>query len=130
VSSGGIGPKSPLRVMDRQISVLRGETVDEYGDVSDVGTPVFTGVPAAIAEVSQTAFDPATQRPQIIRSIQGVMPGWAEVRTTDTLYEPATDRYFMIEDVSQEPGFGLYPPRQLLTLRVRSGVTVESEESP
>lgn len=128
VSSGGIGPKSPLRVMDRRLTILRGTTVSDYGDESDVGTPVFSNVPAAIAEVSQTAFDPATQRPQIIRSLQGVMPGWAEVQLTDTLYEPATDRYFLIEDVSAEPGFGVYPPRQMLTLRVRSGVTVESEE--
>lgn len=127
--NGGIGPTAPLRVMNRRITVYRGETVDEYGDASDVGTTaVFSNVPAAIAEVSQTAFDPATQRPQIVRAIQGVIPGWAEVWLTDTLHEPATDRYFMIEDVSAEPGFGLYPPRQLLTLRARSGVSIESEQ--
>lgn len=125
--NGGIGEKSPLRVMDRQVTVLRGQTVSPRGDISDVGQPVYTNVQAAIAEVSQKAFDPATQRPSIIRSIQCVMPNWAEVQTTDTLLDQATGYYYLIEDVSAEPGFGFYPPRQILTLRQRSGVTVEGE---
>lgn len=128
VSGGGIGPKSPLRVMDRRITILRGTAVNPYGDESDVGTPYLTGVPASIAETSQRAFDPATQRPSIIRAIQGVIPGWAGVKTTDTLLDPATGNYYLIENVEAEPGFGLYPPRQILTLRQRSGVSVQGEE--
>lgn len=128
VSSGGIGEKSPLRVMNRLVTILRGTTVSPDGDRSDVGTPYLTSIPAAIAETSQRAFDPATQRPSIIRSIQGVMPGWAGVRTTDTLLDPATGNYYLIESVENEPGFGIYPPRQILTLRQRSGVSVQGEE--
>lgn len=128
VSSGGIGEKSPLRVMDRRITILRGTTANQYGDLSDVGTPYLENVPAAIAETSQKAFDPATQRPSIIRSIQGVVPGWAAVETTDTLLDPATGNYYLIENVEAEPGFGFYPPRQILTLRQRSGVSVQGEE--
>lgn len=127
MSSGGIGPKSPLKVMDRRINVYRGTTADEYGDESDVGQLHLSSVQAAIAEVSQQAFDPATQRPSIIRSIQAVVPGWAGIETEDTIEDPATGWFYLVDDVHQEPGFGLYPPRTLLTLRMRSGVSVEGE---
>lgn len=129
VSSGGIGEKSPLRVMDRRLSIYRGTTASSYGDLSDVGALYMTGVPAAIAETSQQAFDPATQRPSIIRAIQCVVPGWAGVQTTDTLLDPATGNYYMVESSEAEPGFGFYPPRTLLTLRERSGVSVQGEQS-
>jgi hypothetical protein len=113
--------------MNRRITVLRGETVNAWGDVSNVGTPVYTDVPAAIAETTQEAFDPATQRPQIIRSIKAALPGWADIQLTDTLLDPFTGWFYMVEDLMQEPGIGIYPPRQILTLRMRSGVTVDGE---
>lgn len=125
--NGGIGEKSPLRFMNRRITIMRGQEIGPYGEKTNVGTPYLTDVPAAIAEVSRTAFDPATQRPQIIRSIQGIVPGWAGVQTTDTLVDPVTGFAYMIEDMYSEPGIGIYPPRTILTLRLRSGVTVQGE---
>ena len=128
VSGGGsAGPASVLRFMNRAITVMRGPAVNAYGDESDVGTPYLTGVQAALAETTQTAFDAATQRPQIIRSITCIVPGWADIRTTDTLFDPFTGFYYMIENLEQEPGLGYYPPRQILTLRMRSGVSVGSD---
>jgi hypothetical protein len=113
--------------MNRRITVLRGQAANGYGDISDVGIPVYEGVQAAIAETSQTAFDAATQRPSIIRAIKCVIPGWAAVETTDTICDPFTGWFYMIENIEQEPGIGIYPPRQILTLRLRSGVTVSGE---
>lgn len=126
--NGGIGNKTPLRFMDRSLTILRGQTANAYGDISDVGQPIYTGVQAALAETSQTAFDPATQRPSIIRSITCILPGWADVQMTDTIYDPATGWFYLIENLQQEPGIGMYPPRQILTLRLRSGVTVAGEQ--
>jgi hypothetical protein len=113
--------------MNRRVTILRGETANAYGDLSDVGTPYLTGVPAAIAETSQSAFDAATQRLSVIRAIKCIMPGWAGVQETDTLLDPATGWAYMIEDLQQEPGLGYYPPRTILTLRLRSGVTVAGD---
>ena len=129
VTGGGnaSGPDAVLRFMNRRRTVLRGTTVNDWGDESDVGQPVYTDVPAAIAEVSQQSFDPATQRPQVIRVIKGAVPGWADIRETDTLTDPATGWFYLVTDIAQEPGLGYYPPRQLLTLKLRSGVTVEAE---
>lgn len=125
--SGSLGNAAPLRVMNRRLTVYRGQTVSPYGDVSDVGQPYQSGVPAAIAETSQSAFDPATQRPSIIRAIKCVVPGWAGIQETDTLLDPATGYVYMVENIEAEPGFGYYPPRQILTLRMRSGVSAAGE---
>lgn len=129
ITGGGnaSGPNAVLRFMNRRISILRGLAVNSFGDASDVGAVYMAGVPAAIAETTQTAFDPATQRPQIIRSIKGAVPGWAGIQLTDTLFDPATGYFYLVEDIEQEPGIGIYPPRQLLTLRMRSGVSVQSD---
>lgn len=123
----GAGSSSVLRFMNRRVTVLRGVAANAYGDESDVGTPYLTGVPAAIAETSQTAFDPATQRLSVIRAIKCIMPGWAGVEETDTIVDPATGWAYMIEDLQQEPGLGYYPPRTILTLRLRSGVAVAGD---
>jgi hypothetical protein len=124
--SGG-GSSSVLRFMNRGVTVLRGVAADAYGDESDVGTPYLTGVPASIAETSQTAFDAATQRLSVIRAVKCIMPGWADVRETDTLVDEFTGWAYMIEDLQQEPGLGYYPPRTILTLRLRSGVAVAGD---
>lgn len=126
-ASGAKGPQAVLAVWNRQISTYRGTTANAYGDLSDVGEPYLTGVPAAIAEVSQTAFDPATQRPQIVRAITCMVPAWADIITTDTIQDPATGYFYEIENISAAPGPGYYPAPKILTLRMRSGVSVASD---
>ena len=125
--NGGIGPSAPLRLMNHRLKTYRGQAASAYGDISDVGQLYLTDVPASLTETSQTAFDPATQRPSIIRAITCIVPGWADIETTDTLFDPATGYWYMIENIQQEPGFGIYPPRKILTLRMRSGVSVGSD---
>jgi hypothetical protein len=126
-SGGAKGAPGVLRFWNRQISVFRGTTANAYGDETDVGTPYLTGVQAAIAETSQTLFDPATQRPQTVRSITCTVPAWAAIETTDTIYDPASGLYYMIEKVEAAPGIGFYPAPLVLTLRVRSGVAIASD---
>ncbi|MEV7770580.1 hypothetical protein [Kitasatospora sp. NPDC086791] len=116
-----------LRFWNRTITIMRGTAINAYGDATDVGVPLYTGVPAALAETEQVAFDSASQRQQIIRSITCTVPNWADVRTTDTIRDETTGRYFMIESISERPGIGYYPPPKTLTLRARSGVTTGSD---
>jgi hypothetical protein len=124
---GASGSDAVLKFMNRRITVMRGTSVNEYGDETDVGTPYLTGVQAALAEVSETTFDAASQRQQIIRAIKARVPGWVDVETTDTIQDEATGYFYMIESIEAEPSIGYYPPFKLLTLRMRSGVTADSD---
>jgi hypothetical protein len=126
-SGGATGATGALKFMNRTITIMRGTRANPYGDLSDVGIPLHTGVQAAIAETSQTYFDAATQRNQIIRSIECIVPAWVDVETTDTIMDEATGNYFMIEGIRQQPGIGYYPAPKILTLRMRSGVSVTSD---
>lgn len=124
----GAGGGTALRFMNRTISVYRGTTANGYGDISDVGTvALHTGIPAALAEVSDVAYDAATQRQQIVRSIKCVVPNWADILDTDTLMDESTGYFYLIESVEAEPGIGYYPARKIFTLRMRSGVTIASD---
>lgn len=120
--AAGIG-----RFWTRRLTSYRGTTVNGYGDATNVGVQYLTGVPASIAETAQDVFDAASQRQQIIRTITCTVPAWADIVTTDTLYDPATGTYYMIESVEATPSIGFYPPPKILTLRVRSGVSTQSD---
>ena len=123
----GSGGNTVLRYQNRIFASYRGPSIDAFGDVSDVGAPLYTNLPAAIAEVDETVFDFATQRPQTIRSIRCIMPGWVDVVASDTLQDTFTGFFYIVESLEAEPGIGYYPPRKLLSLRMRSGVSISSD---
>ncbi|GAB2695932.1 hypothetical protein GCM10010442_11940 [Kitasatospora kifunensis] len=126
-SGGATGPTGVLRFWNRTITIMRGTSANPYGDQSDVGIPMYSGVQAAIAETEQTVFDAATQRQQIIRAVTCTVPAWVDVLTTDTLQDELTGYFYMIESIESEPGIGYYPPPKTLTLRMRSGVSIGSD---
>ena len=102
------------------VSVLRGETADEYGDVVDAATAAYENVPASIVEgMAKTVTDPSTQTPRTIRPITAVLPAWADVLNTDRLQDAAGTVY-IIESVTAQPSLG-YPPDTVLTLRRVTG---------
>lgn len=121
------GAPAVLRFFNRRINTFRGVATNAWGDLDDVGTPYLTGVQAALAETSSVVFDAATQRQQIVRAIECTVPAWADIVTTDTLYDPASGLYYMIESIEAQPGIGYYPAFKVLTLRVRSGVSIASD---
>ena len=126
-TAAGSGAVAVLKFWNRTITIMRGTAADEFGDLSDVGTPYLTGVQAALAEVSDVVFDAATMRQQIIRAIKCTVPGWAGVLSTDTIQDEFTGFFYMIESIEAQPGIGYYPPFSILTLRMRSGVSVTSD---
>jgi hypothetical protein len=123
----GSGGGTVLRYQNRVLNTYRGTSVDEFGDVSDVGSPLYTNIPAAIAEVDEVVYDAATQRPQTVRAVKGIVPGWADIIASDTIQDSFTGWFYMVESLEAEPGIGYYPPRKLLTLRERSGVSIASD---
>jgi hypothetical protein len=126
-SGGKIGSGALLKFRNRSLSTYRGTSFNEFGDASDVGAAYLTGIPAAIAETTDVVFDAATQRPQIIRTITCVVPNWADIDDSDTLYDPASGFFYEVERIEARPGPGYYPPDKLLGLRMRSGITIASD---
>lgn len=117
-----------MELANTRLTIMRGTAANDYGDLTDVGTPIYSGIPAAINESSKTVFDAATQRPQTIRTSTCVVPGWTDVLTTDTLLDETTQNYYMIEDIQRQPtGPTGIAPEKILTLRWRSGVTPGSD---
>ena len=127
-SSGGkIGSGALLKFRNRSCTVLRGTAVNAFGDPSDVGQILYTGIPVAIAETTDVVFDAATQREQVIRTITCVVPNWADVQDSDTLQDEATGFFYIVERIEARPGPGYYPADKILGLRMRSGVTIASD---
>lgn len=108
------------------LSVLRGTEVNNWGDLTNVGTPLYTGVPAGLVESSKQVFDRATQRHQVVRTITCVVPECADILDTDTLIDESTGAAYMIESVTRQPTLGP-PPDKILVLRERTGVSVDSD---
>lgn len=117
-----------MELANTRLTIMRGVAANAYGDLTDVGTPIYNGIPAAINESSKTVFDAATQRPQTIRTSTCVVPGWVDVITTDTLLDESSRAYYMIEDIQRQPtGPTGITPNLILTLRWRSGVSPDSD---
>lgn len=97
------------------VSVLRGETSNEYGDETDSTAVAYAGIPASVVESSHVTTDPATQQPRTVRTITAVLPQWADVLNTDRLQAPDGTVYAVIE-VTAQPSLG-YPADKVLKLR-------------
>jgi hypothetical protein len=110
------------------LTIMRGTAANAFGDESDVGTPIYTGVPAAVVESSKQVFDPATQQPRTIRTSTAVVAGWVDVLISDTIMDEGSGNYYMINDIAVQPtGPTGIAADKLLTLRWRSGVNVTSD---
>lgn len=116
-----------LELANCTVTIMRGTEANVYGDESDVGTPLYEHVPAAVTETAKQVFDPATQRPQTIRTSMCVLPSWADVLDSDTIQREDTGDYFMIESIQRQPALIGIPPDIILTLRWRSGVSTGSD---
>ena len=116
-----------MEIANCLIAIMRGTATNAYGDIDDVGTPLYQHVPAAVTETAKTVFDPATQRPQTIRTSKCVLPSWVDVLDSDTIQREDTQDFFMIEDIQRQPTLIGVVPNVILTLRWRSGVSVGSD---
>lgn len=124
--SGASGSGVVLKFRNRLLNTYRGTVANAYGDLTDVGEPYLLAIPAALAETSQTYFDAASQRNQIVREIVCRVDAWVDVITTDTIEDTTTGIFYMIEGIKAEVGIGFYPAPKILTLRERAGVSLSS----
>ena len=83
------------------VSVLRGETLDEFGDPVDNDSSVLAGVPIAITEYNRRVFLAAEQRLTVVREMWGrVRPGF-DIREKDRLRDERTGGIYLVEGISQ-----------------------------
>ena len=85
---------------------MRGKEVDEVGDMSDVGLPIYQHMPAALLQSNMTVFDPSSSTRRIVRTFKLLLPSWADVDTDDTILDESTGSYFAIEDIQLQPSLG------------------------
>lgn len=85
------------------VSLLRGTTVGDYGDLEDAGTPVAQGIPAVLVETGRRAFDPATQTPRTVRSVTCRVPAWLGALNTDQIQDDTTGAVYAVEDITRPP---------------------------
>lgn len=85
------------------ISVLRGETPDEYGDLIDSNDVAFAGVPAILIETSRQTTDPSNPTPRTIRSVVLTVPEWVGLLDTDRISDESTGNVYMVIEVTKPP---------------------------
>jgi hypothetical protein len=87
------------------VSILRGETIDAYGDPVDSNVSVNASVPISITHEDQKVYLPVEGRMTIIRQFIGrIRPGF-DVREHDRLRDDRSGRVYLVEGISQ-PEYG------------------------
>jgi hypothetical protein len=121
------GAPGVLLFRNRLLTICRGFEINSRGDLTNVGVPLYRDIPASVAEESHETTDRASPVRRTIRIVTCKVDAWVDVQDDDTLIDQLTGYAYMIESMAEEPGIGYYPPRKVLTLKMRSGVTVKSD---
>lgn len=87
-------------------TILRGTTIDQYGDPQDNGTPIASGVPFYIADTQDRVWDPATQTPRVVRMIDGQCQSDVDLRIGDQVRDDTNGITYIVNDVTQPYGAG------------------------
>lgn len=85
------------------VSILRGESTNEYGDLVDLTEAVYTGVPAILVEDSRQTQDPSTPTPRTIRASELHVPEWVGLLNSDRITDESTGNTYMIIEVTKPP---------------------------
>lgn len=85
-------------------SILRGTTVDQYGDAQDNSTVVASGVPMAIQDTTQRVWDPATQTPKVVHSIECSVQSNVDLRIGDQVRDDTNNVTYIVNNVVQPYG--------------------------
>lgn len=105
-------------VANARCSILRGTTLDAYGDEVDAATVVASNVPALIEETNANFYDPSTQTPRVIRVVGCHLQSDTDVLPGDRLRDDTHGVIYMIESVTQPGGPGLVTDLELNLRRV------------
>lgn len=126
-SGSGSGTSSVLLFRSHPFTIFRGTTVGYYGEEDDTGVVFATGIKGALAETSEVTEDRTEPTRRTVRTFTLVFDSWVDITLDDTLMSELTGYYFEISSMQERPGIGMYPPDKLLTITMRSGISVKSD---
>jgi hypothetical protein len=115
---------SVAETANTQITVLRGTTVNAFGDEVDSNTPFITDLPATLIETGKTVQDPSTPTPRTIRQISCWVPLWAGVLDTDRIRDQRTGDVYIVISVTKPPTIIGAPVDLVLSLKRISAESV------
>jgi hypothetical protein len=84
-------------------TILRGTTVNAFGDTVDDSQVLLEHVPAILAETGRTIQDPSSPTPRTIRDVICKLPAWTGVLNTDRITDESSGDVFIILGVTQPP---------------------------
>lgn len=85
------------------VTIYRGTTSNQFGDLVDSNVPYITDLPATLIETGKSVQDPSTPTPRTIRQIYASVPEWAGVLNTDRLRDERTGDVYIIISVTKPP---------------------------
>lgn len=83
------------------VSILRGTTTNDAGDVLDSNTPVYTGIPASVMERSRNGVDTLTQDPRVYHYTTMRLPAGTDILDTDRILDEMTQLIYAIIAVAR-----------------------------
>lgn len=83
------------------VSILRGGSTDDFGDVVDDPVTVRRRVPASIVEQSRRVFLPAEGAFRVVRTLAGRVPAGTDVLKSDRIKDERTSQIYLVEELSQ-----------------------------
>jgi len=84
------------------VSILRGTSTDNYGDLNDTATVVASGVPASLLEQRRVVTTFGDDRPQVVRYWTGRVPAGTDIQADDRVLNEQTNAVFIVDSLSTE----------------------------
>ena len=110
---------SVAEIANTTVTIFRssGNTENQFGETIDDNTPLWTAVPAFLAETGQQVQDPSTPLPRTIRRIACQVPASTGILNTDRIMDEATSDVYDIMSVTRPPTLNGAPVDVVLSLK-------------
>lgn len=96
-----------------RVSVLRGTTVDVFGDEADASTVHASGIPASLVEQTRVATTRDDPTPRVIRYTVGRVPASTDVTEDDRIKDEQTNEIYIVTAVSKNANPAMQQPLRL-----------------
>lgn len=83
------------------VSILRGTTTNDAGDVLDSNTVVYSGIPASVMERTRNGIDTLTQDPRVYHYTTMRVAAGTDILDTDRILDESTQLMYAVTDVAR-----------------------------
>lgn len=114
-------------VANTTVTILRGTSYDDQGDIDDDGAIIATHVlaqinAARVGTFGVRVFEPAAETPSTVRMFEGVLPSGTDVENTDQLLDENSGRIYEVVTIIDTLWENLQPDLNLVLKRVTATV--------